>query len=278
MLILVTGSTGMLGQEMMEEGKGRGHAIVGWTRREMDLEKPEEGIRKLAALKPGAVIHCAAETNVDRCERDPELAMRVNGETPGKLAAVARAAGAQFIFISTSGIFGGSCRGPHREEDAPEPETAYAKAKMAGERAVTQSHPGALILRAGWLFGGSLDFKKNFVGSRLREAQTSQEIISAKDKIGSPTWTKDFGEAAVNLLEQGQVGVVHLANSGQASRFEYVSEIMKISGSPNKIRAVDSRHFPRAAPVPDDERLASTRIPPLRDWREALREYLQSQL
>lgn len=160
----------MLGQEMMEEGKGRGHAMVGWTRKELDLEKPEEGIRKLAALKPGAVIHCAAETNVDRCERDPELAMRVNGETPGKLAAVAREAGAQFVLISTSGIFGGSCREPHREEDAPEPETAYAKAKMAGERAVTQSHPGALILRAGWLFGGSLEFKKNFVGSRLREA------------------------------------------------------------------------------------------------------------
>jgi len=114
MLILVTGSTGMLGQEMMEEGKGRGHAMVGWTRRELDLEKPEEGIRKLAALKPGAVIHCAAETDVDRCERDPERAMRVNGETPGKLAAAAREVGAQFVFISTSGIFGGFCRGPHR--------------------------------------------------------------------------------------------------------------------------------------------------------------------
>jgi dTDP-4-dehydrorhamnose reductase len=278
MLILVTGSTGMLGREFVEQGKKRGHEMIGWTRAELDLEKPQEGIRKIAELKPDAVIHCAAETNVDLCEREPQRARQVNGQAPGELAAAAKKAGARFVLISTSGIFGGTCRGPHREEDVPEPETAYAKAKMVGERAVTQSHPGALILRAGWLFGGSLDFKKNFVGSRLREAQMSEEMISAEDKFGSPTWTKDFAGAALKLLEEGQSGVVHLANSGQASRFEYVSEILKISGRPNKIRAVDSGHFPRAAPVPVDERLASTRIPPLRDWREALRGYLQSQL
>ena len=278
MLILVTGSTGMLGREFVEQGKKRGHEMIGWTRAELDLEKPQEGIRKIAELKPDAVIHCAAETNVDLCEREPQRARQVNGQAPGELAAAAKKAGARFVLVSTSGIFGGTCRGPHREADLPCPETAYAKAKLEGERAVGQAHPGALILRAGWLYGGPLEFRKNFVGARLREAQTTQELVSASDKLGSPTWTKDFAEAALELLEKGESGIVHLVNSGEASRFAYVSEILKITGKQNKIRAVDSGFFPRAAVVPDDERLASTRIHELRDWREALREYLQNRL
>jgi len=278
MRILVTGSSGMLGREMMEVGRKKGHEMVGWTRRELDLEKPEEGIRKIAELKPGAVIHCAAETNVDQCQRDPALAMRVNGETPGKLAAAAREAGALFVFISTSGIFGGEKRGPFSEEEPVRPGTAYAKAKVFGEERVRKEHPQALILRAGWLYGGPLEFRKNFVGARLREAETTPELISATDKQGSPTWTKDFAAAAFELLEKGESGIVHLANTGQATRFDYVSEILKLAGKRNPVRAVDSGHFPRTAPVPDDERLASTRIHPLRDWREALKEYLQGRL
>ena len=276
MRILVTGSNGMLGREFMEEGKKRGHEMLGWARAELDLERPEEGIRQLEKLRPGAVIHCAAETDVDLCERDPARALRVNGKTPGELAAAAKKNGARFVFISTSGIFGGICQGPHRETDVPTPETAYGKAKMEGERAVSQSHPGALILRAGWLYGGPLDFRKNFVGARLREAQTTPELISANDKQGSPTWTKDFVATAFELLGDGVSGIVHLANTGHATRFDYVSEILKIGGKHNKIRAVDSGHFPRAALVPDDERLSSIRIHPLRHWREALKEYLQN--
>jgi len=278
MLIIVTGSTGMLGREFMEEGTKRGHQMTGWTRKDLDLENPEKGISRISDVKPDAVIHCAAETNVDLCEQNPTLAKQANGKTPGELAAAARKAEARFVFISTSGIFGGICQGPHRETDVPFPETAYAKAKLEGERAVSLVHPGALILRAGWLYGGPLEFRKNFVGARLREAQTTLELSSASDKQGSPTWTKDFVTAAFELLEKGDSGLVHLANTGQATRFDYVSEILKLAGKRNPVRAVDSGHFPRTAPVPDDERLASTRIHPLRDWREALKEYLQGRL
>jgi len=268
----------MLGREMMEVGRKKRHEMVGWTRKELDLEKPEEGIRRIAELEPGAVIHCAAETNVDRCEREPELAIRVNGETPGRLAAAAKKAGAQFVFISTSGIFGGEKRGPFSEEEPPRPGTAYAKAKVYGEERVRKEHPQALILRAGWLFGGPLEMKKNFVGARLREAETTPELNSATDKQGSPTWTKDFVAAAFELLEKGESGIGHVANTGKATRFDYVSEILKLAGKHHPVRPVDSGHFPRTAAVPDDERLVSTRILPLRDWREALRDYLQNQL
>jgi len=275
MRILVTGSSGMLGREMMEVGKKKGHEMVGWTRSELDLEKPEEGIRRIAELKPGAVIHCAAETNVDRCEREPELAMRVNGETPGKLAAAAREAGAQFIFISTSGIFGGEKEGPFSEEEPPRPGTAYAKAKVFGEERVRKEHPQALILRAGWLFGGPLEMKKNFVGARLREAEGKEVIQSATDKRGSPTWTRDFAERALELLEKKTGGWVHLVNAGGATRQEYVAEILRLTGRKTRVEGVDSSAFARSAPVPADERLASSRDGKLRSWKEAVADYLR---
>ena len=268
----------MLGREFVEVGKKMGQEMMGWTRQDLNLEKSEEGIRRLKALRPQAVIHCAAETNVDLCEQEPGRARQVNAEAAGRLAQAAREVGARFVLISTSGLFDGKKKGPFTEEDRPNPPTAYGRSKLEGEEMVRAANPAALILRAGWLFGGSLDLNKNFVGARLREAQTNRELVSAADKLGSPTWTRDFAAAALELLAKGESGIVHLANSGQASRFEYVSEILKISGQTKKIRAVDSGHFPRAAPVPGDERLASTRIPPLRDWREALREYLPNQL
>jgi len=248
--MVVTGSRGMLGREFMEAGFGEGHRMVGFTRQELDLERPGPGLEKLAALKPDAVIHCAAETDVDLCETKPEWAREINAEAAGRLAEASRALGAHFAFISTSGLFDGSKPGPFTEKDAPNPPTAYGKSKLAGERRVLAAHPEALVLRAGWLFGGPLELKKNFVGARVREAEGKQVIFSATDKRGSPTWTKDFAEAALELLEKGESGIVHLANSGEASRFAYVSEILKITGKQNKIRAVDSGFFPRAAVVP----------------------------
>jgi dTDP-4-dehydrorhamnose reductase len=202
--------------------------------------------------------------------------MKVTGETPGKLAAAAREAGAQFVFISTSGIFGGEKEGPFSEEEPPQPGTAYARAKVVGEERVKKEHPQALILRAGWLFGGPLEMRKNFVGARLREAEGKEVIRSATDKRGSPTWTRDFAERALELLEKETSGLVHLVNAGGATRHEYVVQILNLAGRSVKVDGVKSAVFPRAAGTPKDERLKSIKFKNLRDWKRSLFEYLKS--
>jgi dTDP-4-dehydrorhamnose reductase len=267
----------MLGREFVEVGKRMGYEMIGWTRQELDLEKPEEGIRRLKELRPDAVIHCAAETNVDLCEREPGRARQVNAQAPGRLAQAAREAGSRFVFISTSGLFDGKKKGPFTEEDRPNPPTVYGRSKLEGEEKVRTGDPGALILRAGWLFGGPLDLKKNFVGARLREAEGKEVIRSATDKRGSPTWTRDFAERALELLQEGKSGLVHLVNAGEATRQEYVAEILRLAGRKTRVEGVDSDSFPRSAPVPDDERLQSIAIDSLRAWQSALQAYLKKQ-
>ena len=272
----MTGANGMLGREFMQVGAKLGHQMTGWTRKQLDLMRPERGLDGLRQLRPEMVIHCAAETDVDFCERNPELAKKVNAEAPGRLAEVCRENGSEFVFISTSGIFDGRQEEPYSESNVPCPLTAYAKAKLEGEKAAAQAHPQALVLRAGWLFGGSPDMKKNFVAARLREAEGKEEIQSAIDKKGSPTWTRDFAEAALEMAASGKTGVFHLVNSGVASRRDYVVEILAASGKQTRVRGVTSEPFSRSAPVPANESLVSGKVPPLRNWRPALREYVDT--
>jgi len=273
----------MLGSEFLKMGRSLGYEMSGWTRQDLELEKPTEGILRLKELRPGAVIHCAAETNVDLCENDPDRILRVNAETSGLLAETAQGLGAHFVFVSTSGLFDGKKESAYHEGDLPNPLTRYGASKLEGEKRVCNAHAGALILRAGWLFGGLLEMKKNFVGARLREAEEKKVIYSAIDKRGSPTWTRDFVGGAFDYLRDGIKGVVHMANSGEATRFEYVKEIIQLTGQKTTVEGVDSERFKRSAPVPANEALASIRVYGAggsirRPWQDALEEYLPSRI
>ena len=273
----------MLGSEFLKMGRSLGYEMSGWTRQDLELEKPTEGILRLKELRPGAVIHCAAETNVDLCENDPDRILRVNAETSGLLAETAQGLGAHFVFVSTSGLFDGKKESAYHEGDLPNPLTRYGASKLEGEKRVCNAHAGALILRAGWLFGGLLEMKKNFVGARLREAEEKKVIYSAIDKRGSPTWTRDFVGGAFDYLRDGIKGVVHMANSGEATRFEYVKEIIQLTGQKTTVEGVDSERFKRSAPVPANEALASIRVYGAggsirRPWQDALEEYLHSRI
>lgn len=269
----------MLGGEFVEEGKKRGHEMIGWKREDFDLEKPETGIRKIVKLRPDTVIHCAAETDVDRCEREPARASQVNAESAIQLAKGAGAAGCRLVFISTSGVFDGESRCPHLETDLARPRTVYGRTKRKAEQRVLEILPASLVLRASWLYGGSLVLKKNFVAARIREATRSPVVLSSHETFGSPTWTQDFARRALELAEASREGIFHVANSGTASRFDYVREILKCTSPGVQVRPVGNEAFPRVAPVPRNESLGSVREQgqPLPHWAEALRNYLVSQ-
>lgn len=278
--VLVTGAAGMLGSEFVSVLGSGGVEVVRGSRPGVDLDRPDLVREFLQANASSAIIHCAAETNVDACELEPEMAFRRNRDTTYALAETARDLGAKVVFISSSGVFDGKKSEPYHEYDEPSPCTVYARSKVAAEEMLRGEFPEALIVRAGWLFGGDPVQKKNFVAARWREAQGKDEIVSASDKMGTPTWTRDLVEQVLGLMATNASGVFHTVNAGSASRAEYVAEILKICGLSTRVRPVSSNEFPRRAPVPDNEALVSERVAKHgitpRPWKEALAEYIAS--
>lgn len=280
--ILVTGAGGMLGSEFISRLRAKGVLCEGVSRPRVDLDDPASFASCVDEGSWDVVLHCAAETNVDACETDPEMASRRNHESTMAMAHAAARQGAKFVFVSSSGVFDGKQSEPYHEMAAPSPSTAYARSKVTAEETLLREVPGSLVVRAGWLFGGAASQKKNFVAARWREAQGKEELVSAGDKFGSPTWTRDLVDLVMRLVEAEAHGVIHTVNSGVASRAEYVAEIVRLFGLSTSVRAVSSAEFPRKAPVPDNEALTSVRlqefgVAPLRSWREALEEYVREE-
>jgi dTDP-4-dehydrorhamnose reductase len=276
--VVVTGANGMLGAEFAEALEKAGADVARASRPDIDLDRPETASAFLRAKAGEVVFHCAAETNVDACERELELAFRRNRDFTRAVAETSRELSAKLVFVSSSGIFDGKKHAPYDEFDSPAPCTVYAQSKVAAEEMLRTEFPEALIVRAGWLFGGAAAQKKNFVAARWREAQGKAELVSASDKIGSPTWTRDLVRQVLRLIEIGASGVFHTANEEPATRADYVAEILRVCGLSTKVRPVSSREFPRSAPVPDNESLTSVRITEvglsrMRPWKEALTEY-----
>lgn len=277
--VAVTGARGLLGSECVELCSKRGWEVVALSRNELDLEAFEDFPGILTGISPDAVIHCAAETNVDLCEREPAWANRINAEATGALARAAHQVGAKVVYIGSCGIFDGKKRTPYLESDLPQPLTQYASSKFRGEAECLTVDAGNLVCRVGWLFGGDTGQRKNFVEARRKEAATGKEMVSANDKWGSPTWARDAADRIVRLLEVDASGVCHVANSGIASRQDYVTAIVQTFEPGRLVKGVDSSHFPRSAPVPDFEALASERfdewgIGAMPDWKDALRRYV----
>lgn len=277
--VAVTGSRGLLGSECVKLGSERGWEVVALTRNELNLEALDDFPRILSEISPDAVIHCAAETNVDLCERDPAWAQRINAEATGALARAAHQVGAKVVYIGSCGIFDGKKRTPYLESDRPQPLTQYAASKFQGEAECLTADAGNLVCRVGWLFGGDTGQRKNFVEARRKEAATGKEMVSANDKWGSPTWARDAADRIVRLLEADASGICHVANSGIASRQDYVTAIVQSFEPDRTVEGVDSSHFPRSAPVPDFEALASERfdewgLEAMPDWKHALKRYV----
>lgn len=278
--VLVTGAAGMLGAEFVSALQEINAEVVRASRPAVDLDRPDLISKYLRVNTGAAVIHCAAETNVDACELQPEMAFRRNRDVTRVVAETARELGAKLVFVSSSGIFDGKKSEPYHEYDEPSPCTVYAQSKVAAEEVLRAEFPEALIVRAGWLFGGESSQRKNFVAARWREAQGKAEIVSASDKTGTPTWTRDLVEQVFCLLAADASGVFHTVNAGSATRAEYVAEILSLCGSRARVKPVSSKEFPRSAPVPDNEALVSARVAEHgispRPWKEALAAYIAS--
>jgi dTDP-4-dehydrorhamnose reductase len=280
MRILITGAAGLLGNELVQSVQAKGWEAIAASRTDWDLANPEGATLLIGKYKPDVTIHCAAETNVDKCELDPAWAKLINEDATAVLAAAVQASGSRFVYISSCGIFSGDSRLPYLETDAPQPRTVYAASKYNGELRALDANPKFLVCRVGWLFGGSLTQKKNFVEARRKEALTGKPMMSANDKWGSPTWAKHAADRILELIDVSASGIAHVANGGVASRHDYVCGILAAVKSTATVQAVDSSNFKRAAPVPDFEAISSLRngewgMSSLPSWQDALADYVK---
>ncbi|OUL33702.1 dTDP-4-dehydrorhamnose reductase [Nostoc sp. 106C] len=292
MKILLTGVTGQLGWELQRTLMTIGEVIpvgrsVNNPNLQMDLTQLDTIRRTIREVRPDLIINPAAYTAVDKAEKEPELAMAINGIAPGAIAEEAKRLGAAVIHYSTDYVFDGNKNTAYTEQDQPNPQNIYGKTKLAGEQAIASVGVPHLILRTSWVY--SLQ-GKNFLLTMLKLAQEREEIRVVDDQIGAPTWSRMIAEATAQILSQNpqniyellvsKGGLYHLTASGQTSWYGFAKTIFELDDRKSdrklqRLTAITSKEYPTPASRPaysllDNQKLSTTFGLILPDWERSL--------
>ncbi len=276
MKIVVTGSEGMLGRDVVTALKERGHEVVGCDLPEYDITD-RIGIQQfIRNEKPGAVIHLAAYTAVDKAENDRAQCFAVNTLGARNIACICNAVGAKLLYTSTDYVFGGEGDEPFETDSPVNPLNHYGKTKADGEEKVRKYCPDSFILRICWTYGKN---GKNFVDTMLNLADKQSEIKAVDDQTGSPTYTKALANLICDMIETDKFGTYHASCEGFCTRYEFVREIMRLAGKTVKVLPAESGEFPTPAKRPHNSRLSKKSLDEagfdrLPDWKTSLAEYL----
>jgi dTDP-4-dehydrorhamnose reductase len=268
--VLITGGAGQLGRDLAEV---LGKDAIPVSHAELDIADAGAVAAALAKHRPAAIVNCAAWTDVDGCEGDPERAMLINADGARNIV---RAAGdALVVQISTDYVFDGLAKKAYVETDPVNPVSEYGRSKLEGERAVAAEAQRWAVVRSAWLYGTGT---KNFVAAILRAARTRDRLQVVDDQVGSPTSTPDLAAALVTLIERGSGGVLHGVNAGTCSRWEFARAAFEFAGlDPERVEPVPTDAMPRPATRPpfapmDGPAWRAAGLPAFRHWREALAE------
>lgn len=275
MKVLITGATGMLGQELMTAADAVHHEVVGYSKEQLDITDRRAVQEACERELPAVVINAAAYTDVDGSESNEETAFEVNGDGPGIVAAAAAAVGAKVIHISTDYVFDGRKTEPYVESDETNPIGVYGKSKLAGEESVIAANPRHLIVRTSWLFGLG---GKNFVDTMLSLAERQNEILVVHDQFGCPTYSRHLAEAIVELIDFERLGIMHICGEGECSWYEFAQEIFRQSQVDVSVLSGTTSMLGRPAPRPAYTVMTSERADAiaLPRWDHGLHGYLIS--
>jgi len=273
--VAILGVRGMLGSDLVVACRDRGIKAAGFDLPEFDIT--DDGQVRRAITAADAVVNCAAYTNVDKAESEPDIAHRVNGEAVGRLGELAAEAGKWVLHISTDFVFDGMLDRPYRETDEPHPISEYGRSKLAGEQLLLNSGCRACIPRVQWTYGrGGV----NFVRKILDRARGGGPFNVVDDQIGSPTATTAVAEAMVELIRLRPTGVFHFAAGGYASRFEVARRIVAAAGVSCVVSPCKSSDYPSPAARPPNSRFDCAKIQALlgheiRPWQEDLEAFVR---
>jgi len=272
----ITGAGGQLGRELEELCGSTGCDLLAWTRLVLDVTDQEAVSRCVEETRPDVIVHCAAYTTVDDCERDAERAFRINAIGTENVARAARRVGAKLVYISTDYVFDGRKGAAYKETDTPNPINVYGASKLEGERRASQCHDRLFIVRTSWLYG---IHGPNFVKTMISLAREGRPIRVVADQVGSPTWCRDLAEAILKLVSTDAFGVYHISGSGQCSWYSFAREILARAAPGVHVEPISSEESGRLASRPafsvlDNSRWVELSNSPLPDWLESLSRYL----
>lgn len=274
--ILVTGASGMLGSDLVKVCSSE-HDTKGVSSVDFDITNLTNTVEYIWNVKPDVIIHPAAYTDVDGCERDVDKAFKVNALGARNIALAAREVNAPVAYISTDYVYDGMKTSPYFEYDAVNPLGVYGKSKLEGENFIKAFTEKYYIIRTSWLFGKN---GKNFVKTMLELSKTKDTLTIVNDQIGSPTYTPDLAKAIKVLIESECYGTYHLTNSDHCSWFDFAKEIFETAGITHmKLNPVTTEEFARPAPRPKNSRLEKfywklNGFQELRSYKDAVEEYI----
>ncbi|OPJ61892.1 dTDP-4-dehydrorhamnose reductase [Clostridium chromiireducens] len=288
MKILITGSRGQLGNELLEIIKS-GKAEIGEVSEaikkcevialdvdQLDITNLEQVKNKINDLKPDVVINCAAATNVDGCESNEDFAFKVNSIGPRNLAIASSEIGAKLVQVSTDYVFSGVGNKPLTEYDLTAPYSAYGKTKLLVESYVREFSSKYFIVRTAWLYGY---IGHNFVYTMRRLGKEKEAITVVNDQRGNPTHANDLAYHILKLIQTEEYGVYHCTGKGECTWYDFAKMIIELSGEKCEVKPCTSEEYKTPAKRPeysslDNMMLRCTVGDEMRDWKDAIKSFI----
>jgi dTDP-4-dehydrorhamnose reductase len=274
-VILVTGSNGQLGKELQQLASSYPAYRFVFASRE-DLKLHHFGLVEnfFVGLNPQYCINCAAYTAVDRAESEQDMAMLVNGEAVGNLAAICKKFNTKLIHISTDYVFDGERETPYQPDDATGPVSIYGISKLKGEELCMRENADAIIIRTAWVYS---EFGNNFVKTMMRLMNERPEIKVVNDQVGAPTYAADLAKACLDVIASNkwQSGMYHYSNSGKISWYDFAVAIKEMIGSDCIVHPIPTTDYPTPAKRPKFSLLDTSKIKEvfnvnIPEWKESL--------
>lgn len=288
---LITGCGGMLGDSMYRELLKQGFEVLAtdinltsnWLKK-LDVRSCKDIEKVVKKFKPDIIFHLAAETDLEICENNPDHAYQTNVLGTQNVALSCFKHNLPIVYIGTIGSFDGTKETPYTEFDEPNPLNVYGKTKLEGEKAIRQLIQRHFIVRACWMVGGGEKDKK-FIGKIAKQIRKgAKELIAVTDKIGTPTYAKQFSHVIGELVKTEYYGTYHCACKGICSRYDVAKEIVKFTGKNIKVTPIKSddprifKDYPTHRPYSEAMENLGLRLRGLdtmTNWKKALREYLE---
>lgn len=276
MKVLITGSNGMLGHDLIDVLDGK-HELIKTTSKSLDITDEDKVKDYIVNENPDIVINSAAYTDVDGCETNEEIAYKVNGEGVKNLALACKVVDCPLLHISTDYVFNGENNKPWMEDDEVGPISIYGKSKLQGEEVIESILDKFFIIRTSWLYGIN---GGNFPKTMLELAKTHDTLTVVTDEIGTPTYTLDLAQAIAELIETEYYGIYHITNSDYCSWFDFAKYIFEVKNINVNVVPVTAEEFARPASRPhysvlNNSNWVNNGFKPLRSYKEAIKDYLK---
>lgn len=280
MRLVLAGAGGLVGRAVFEHCTRAGDQIARLDHALLDITDEDQVNATFDRERPEVVINCAAWTDVDQCELDPDRARKVNAYGPELLALGCRRLGALFITISTDYVFDGQKNGFYTQRDQPNPQSAYALSKLEGERRAQNAWARTIIVRSGYIFGVG---GRNFLSSVIERGRRGETLRAISDAVGTPTYAPDLARQLRRLAQLDLPGTYHVVNAGEGSSFEefahYAFETAGLDA--DLVQGVGLDSLKRPAPRPRNSRLRclfseKLGLDPLPSWQNALQDFARA--